>query len=88
MTRGSGNTPGLKSSGLFPASHNFMALLTNPLLSMVTFLLGLLVGLALGRLLSKKEWTRREQLMKETFEVSRGMGCWVKAQIEANESDG
>lgn len=67
-----------------------MSLLTNPLFGAVAFLVGTLVGLLAGRWSRGREWDKREQLMKETFKATQGTapGCWVKAQIDANDNSG
>lgn len=67
-----------------------MSLLTNPLFGAVAFLAGLLIGVSIGRWSRGREWDKREQLMKDAFMASAqsSTGCWVKAQIDANEESG
>lgn len=66
-----------------------MSLLTNPLFGAVAFLTGLLIGASVGRWSRGREWDKREQLMREAFKAAQSnTGCWVKAQIDANEESG
>lgn len=60
-----------------------MEILTNPLFGAVTLLVGILLGIRVGQTSKDKEWVKREQLMRETFENSQtSNGCWVRGQID------
>ncbi len=65
-----------------------MSILTNPLFGVVTLLVGIIVGVLIGRWSRGREWDKREQLMRETFESAKSKGgCWVKAQVDAGVTD-
>jgi len=53
------------------------SILSNPLLSSLTGLLGLSLGLIAG-------WLSRSKEVKRLESLSRGAGCWVKGQVLVN----
>lgn len=55
---------------------------TNPLLAAVTGLLGLLVGLFIGRRSREAEWDVRERLLRE----AQPTRCFIRGQVEAGGS--
>lgn len=56
-------------------------LLTNPLLSAVVGLLGVLVGIAIGRQSKAKEMAERERILGELLPAT----CFVRRQIERGD---
>jgi len=66
---------------VYQNSLNPMEYLTNPLFGLVTFLIGLLTGLVLGRYSKEKEWSKREQLLRET------RGCWIRGQVDLTSDE-
>lgn len=52
---------------------------TNPLLAAVTGLLGLLVGLVIGRRSREAEWDMRERLLREALPAR----CFIRGQVDA-----
>jgi hypothetical protein len=55
---------------------------TNPLFAVVTGLLGLLVGLVIGRRSRNAEWDVRERLLREALPAR----CFIRGQVEAGQS--
>jgi hypothetical protein len=61
-----------------------MDVVTNSLFGVVTLLVGLILGVLVGRWSRAREWDKREQLMREAFDsVKTTPGCWVKAQVDS-----